>query len=63
MKLLMKEITSMKNPLNLVTKEQEKMPKNVDKIKKALEIRIKNHKGPGGKVPGSMNKKKTGYAK
>ena len=32
-------------------------------IKKALEIRQKNHKGPGGKLPGSMNKKKTGYAK
>jgi|MGYP003333251634 hypothetical protein len=37
--------------------------RNLEKIKKALEIRQKNHKGPGGKVPGSMNKKKTGYAK
>lgn len=39
------------------------MGKNTEKIKKALEIRQNNHKGPGGKVPGSMNKKKTGYAK
>ena len=38
--------------------------KNLAKIKKALEIRQKNfEKGAGGKVPGSMNKKKTGYAK
>lgn len=39
------------------------MGKNHEKIKKALEIRQKAHKGPGGKVPGSMNKKKTGYTK
>jgi hypothetical protein len=39
------------------------MAKNTEKIKKALEIRQKTHKGPGGKLPGSMNKKKTGYAK
>lgn len=45
------------------SKQRIYMPSNTDKIKKALEIRIKNHKGPGGKVPGSMNKKKTGYAK
>ena len=37
--------------------------KNLEKIKAALEIRKAKHKGPGGKVPGSMNKKKTGYAK
>ena len=37
--------------------------KNLEKIKKALEIRKAKHKGPGGKVPGSMNRKKTGYAK
>jgi hypothetical protein len=39
------------------------MGKNTEKIKKALEVRKANHKGPGGKIPGSMNKKKTGYAK
>jgi hypothetical protein len=37
------------------------MGKHHDKIAKALEIRKANHKGPGGKIPGSMNKKKTGY--
>lgn len=37
------------------------MGKHHDKIAKALEARRSNHKGPGGKVPGSMNKKKTGY--
>ena len=37
------------------------MGKHHDKIEKSLEIRRANHKGPGGKVPGSMNKKKTGY--
>jgi hypothetical protein len=37
------------------------MGKHLEKIQKALEIRKANHKGPGGKVPGSMNKKKTGY--
>ena len=37
------------------------MSKHHDKIAASLEIRQKNHKGPGGKVPGSMNKKKTGY--
>ena len=37
--------------------------KNIAQIAKALEIRKANHKGPGGKIPGSMNKKKTGYAK
>jgi hypothetical protein len=37
------------------------MAKHHDKIAKSLEIRKANHKGPGGKVPGSMNKKKTGY--
>jgi hypothetical protein len=39
------------------------MGNKTEKIKKALEIRQKTHKGPGGKLPGSMNKKKTGYAK
>jgi hypothetical protein len=38
------------------------MGKHHDKIATALEIRKKNHKGPGGKPPGSMNKKKTGYS-
>ena len=34
------------------------------KVKRALEIRIANMpKGAGFKKPGSMNKKKTGYAK
>jgi hypothetical protein len=38
--------------------------KNQEKIKRALEIRIANMpKGSGFKKPGSMNKKKTGYAK
>ena len=37
------------------------MGKHRDKIAASLEIRKANHKGPGGKVPGSMNKKKTGY--
>jgi hypothetical protein len=37
------------------------MGKHLDKIAKSLEIRKNSHKGPGGKVPGSMNKKKTGY--
>lgn len=37
------------------------MGKHHDKIAKSLEIRKANHKGPGGKVPGSMNRKKTGY--
>ena len=37
---------------------------NTEKIKKALEIRIASMpKGSGFKKPGSMNKKKTGYAK
>jgi hypothetical protein len=40
-----------------VTQKQEK-------VKRALEIRIANMpKGSGFKKPGSMNKKKTGYAK
>ena len=38
--------------------------KNQEKLKRALEIRIANMpKGSGFKKPGSMNKKKTGYAK
>ena len=37
------------------------MGKHHEKIAASLEIRKRNHKGPGGKVPGSMNKKKTGY--
>lgn len=37
------------------------MGKHHNKIAAALEVRKANHKGPGGKVPGSMNKKKTGY--
>lgn len=37
------------------------MGKHHDKIAAALEIRKANHKDAGGKVPGSMNKKKTGY--
>ena len=38
------------------------MGKHLDKIAKALEIRKSNTpKGNGFKVPGSMNKKKTGY--
>jgi hypothetical protein len=40
------------------------MPSNHEKIKAALEIRIANMpKGSGFKKPGSMNKKKTGYAR
>jgi hypothetical protein len=35
------------------------MGKHHDKIAASLEIRRRNHKGPGGKAPGSMNKKKT----
>jgi hypothetical protein len=37
--------------------------KNNLKIDAALEARKAAHKGPGGKVPGSRNKKKTGYQK
>jgi hypothetical protein len=37
--------------------------KNNMKIDAALEARKAAHKGPGGKVPGSRNRKKTGYAK
>jgi len=37
------------------------MGKHHDKILKSLEIRKAAHKVPGGKAPGSMNKKKTGY--
>lgn len=37
--------------------------KNKAKIEAALEARKAAHKGPGGKVPGSMNRKKTGYGK
>lgn len=38
------------------------MGKHHDKIAKALEIRKSNvPKGSGFKIPGSMNKKKTGY--
>ena len=37
------------------------MGKHHDKIAASLGIRRRNHKGPGGKAPGSMNKKKTGY--
>ena len=38
--------------------------RNQAKIKKSLEVRQANMpKGPGYKKPGSMNKKKTGYAK
>lgn len=40
------------------------MGKHHDKVKEALEIRIKNTPQKGGfKIPGSMNKKKTGYKK
>jgi hypothetical protein len=39
------------------------MGKHLKKIEAALKIRQANHKGPGGKLPGSMNKKKTGYSK
>lgn len=38
--------------------------KNLEKLKKSLEIRIANTpKKSGYKTPGSMNKKKTGYAR
>ena len=37
--------------------------KNLKKIEAALEKRKAAHKGPGGKVPGSMNRKKTGYTR
>lgn len=38
------------------------MGKHHDKILEALEVRKKNVPNKGGfKVPGSMNKKKTGY--
>lgn len=40
------------------------MTQKQEKVKRALEIRIANMpKGSGYKKPGSMNKKKTGYAK
>lgn len=41
------------------------MAKNAEKIKAALEARIAAvpHGVSGYKIPGSMNKKKTGYAK
>jgi hypothetical protein len=40
------------------------MTQKQEKVKRALEIRIANMpKGSGFKKPGSMNKKKTGYAK
>ena len=40
------------------------MPKNIDKIKKALAVRIANTPNKSGyKKAGSMNKNKTGYAK
>jgi hypothetical protein len=40
------------------------MTQKQKKVAKALEIRIANMpKGSGFKKPGSMNKKKTGYAK
>lgn len=38
------------------------MGKHLDKIQASLEVRRANHKDKGGKVPGSMNKKKTGYS-
>lgn len=42
----------------------DKMGKHHDKVKEALEIRIKNTPQRGGfNTPGSMNKKKTGYVK
>ena len=37
--------------------------KNNMKIDAALAARQAAHKGPGGKLPGSRNKKKTGYVK
>jgi hypothetical protein len=39
------------------------MTQKQKKVEAALKIRQAKHKGPGGKLPGSMNKKKTGYAK
>jgi hypothetical protein len=40
------------------------MGKHHNKVLKALEMRQKNTPAkPGFKMPGSMNKKKTGYAK
>lgn len=40
------------------------MGKRHDKVLKALEIRQKNTpQKPGYNMPGSMNKRKTGYAK
>jgi hypothetical protein len=40
------------------------MGKHHDKVAKALEIRQKNTpQTPGFNMPGSMNKRKTGYAK
>lgn len=37
--------------------------KNNMKIDAALAARQAAHKGPGGKLPGSRNRKKTGYVK
>lgn len=37
--------------------------KNQMKIDAALAARQAAHKGPGGKLPGSRNRKKTGYVK
>jgi len=37
--------------------------KNHRKIDAGLAARQAGHKGPGGKLPGSRNKKKTGYQK
>jgi hypothetical protein len=40
------------------------MGKHHDKVKEALEIRIKNTPNKSGfNTPGSMNKRKTGYKK
>lgn len=39
------------------------MGKHHEKIAEALRIRQANWKDAAGKKPGSMNKKKTGYAK
>ena len=40
------------------------MGKHHDKIKEALEVRIKNTPSSNGyNTPGSMNKKRTGYIK
>lgn len=42
----------------------DKMGKHHDKIKEALEIRIKNTPNRGGfNTPGSMNKRKTGLSR